>query len=180
MPTFATGFNHKTDCIMKLRLSLLFVCAIFALTSKAEADFTETLFGPNVHVYKPTDCMDSIHADVERIHSKLFNKDFSRDRYALLFMPGDYREAGLLHIPFYVHAAGLGKTPLEVKVSNVHTPPHLPDGNCTCTFWRSIENLSVIGRETYDEEETFKWSVSQAAPVSTANEPFGTSGARAG
>ncbi|MBQ8454399.1 MAG: glycoside hydrolase family 16 [Bacteroidaceae bacterium] len=150
---------------MKLRLSLLFVCAIFALTSKAEADFTETLFGPNVHVYKPTDCMDSIHADVERIHSKLFNKDFSRDRYALLFMPGDYREAGLLHIPFYVHAAGLGKTPLEVKVSNVHTPPHLPDGNCTCTFWRSIENLSVIGRETYDEEETFKWSVSQAAPI---------------
>ena len=150
---------------MKLHLSLILICAACCLVAKAETGFTETLFGPNVRVYRPTDCMDSIHADIERIHERLFNQDFSRERYALLFMPGDYRKAGLLHIPFYVHAAGLGKTPLEVKVSNVHTPPHLPDGNATCTFWRSIENLSVIGQATYEEEETFKWSVSQAAPI---------------
>lgn len=150
---------------MKLRTVLLSFGIVFASLQEAYADFTDPLFGPNVHVYKPTDNMDSIHADVERIHERLFKQDFSRERYALLFMPGDYREAGLLKIPFYVHVAGLGRTPLEVQVSNIHTPPHLPDGNCTCTFWRSVENLSVIGKATYDEEETFKWSVSQAAPI---------------
>ena len=150
---------------MKLRAVLLLFFAAVAFAQKAQADFSDPLFGPNVHVYKPTDNMDSIHADVERIHERLFKQDFSRERYALLFMPGDYREAGLLHIPFYVHVAGLGRTPLEVQVSNIHTPPHLPNGNCTCTFWRSVENLSVIGQATYDEEETFKWSVSQAAPI---------------
>ncbi len=150
---------------MKLRAVLLLFFAAVAYVQKAQADFSDPLFGSNVHVYKPTDNMDSIHADVERIHERLFKQDFSRERYALLFMPGDYREAGLLHIPFYVHVAGLGRTPLEVQVSNIHTPPHLPNGNCTCTFWRSVENLSVIGQATYDEEETFKWSVSQAAPI---------------
>ncbi len=125
----------------------------------------EMLFGPDVHIYRPTDSMDSIATDVERIHTELFRQDFSSRRYALLFASGDYKKAGLLKVPFYVHMAGLGKTPFDVSVSNIHVPPHLRDGNATCTFWRSLENLSVIGPETYDEEETFKWSVSQAAPI---------------
>ncbi len=70
-----------------------------------------------------------------------------------------------MKIPFYVQIAGLGKVPYDVAVSNIHTPPHLADGNGTCTFWRSAENLSVIGPESYEEEETFKWAVSQAAPL---------------
>lgn len=123
------------------------------------------LFGPDVRIYRPTDDMDSIHSEIIRVHEELFKSDFSSRRYAELFYPGDYRDAGLLKVPFYVHLAGLGKTPYEVQVSNVHTPPHLASGNGTCTFWRSMENMSVMGPETYEEEETFKWSVSQAAPL---------------
>ena len=123
------------------------------------------LFGDKILLFSPTDNMDSVAANLGEIDRRLFGREMDPDRYALLFKPGDYREAGLINVPFYVHIAGLGATPYDVEVSNIHTPPHLRDGNGTCTFWRSAENLSVIGPETYDEPETFKWAVSQAAPI---------------
>lgn len=123
------------------------------------------VFGDYVYIYSDTDRKVDVGNEINAIHEQMFGKEFSPNRYALLFKAGDYKEAGLLKVPFYVHLAGLGKTPFDVEVSNIHTPPHLSNGNGTCTFWRSAENLSVIGPETYDEEETFKWAVSQAAPI---------------
>lgn len=122
-------------------------------------------FGPNVFIMHPTDNMEEIHNTVERIHTEMFRDDFGKGRYAILFTPGDYREAGLMKVPFYVHMAGLGRTPFDVKLDNVHTPVHLANDNGTCTFWRSLENVSVLGEETYEEEKMFKWAVSQAAPI---------------
>ena len=127
--------------------------------------FDRQLFGDKIIVFSPTDNMDSVAATAAMIDRRLFGHEMDADRYALVFKPGDYREAGLINVPFYVHIAGLGSTPYEVEVSNIHTPPHLREGNGTCTFWRSTENLSVVGPETYDEPETFKWAVSQAAPM---------------
>lgn len=123
------------------------------------------LFGEDVIVYNPTDNMEAVGRSVNDIHDKMFGKEMSPNRYALMFKPGDYTEAGLMKVPFYVHMAGLGRVPYEVKISNVHTPPHLGNDNGTCTFWRSIENLSVIGPESYNHEEMFNWAVSQAAPI---------------
>lgn len=123
------------------------------------------LFGDETYVFCPSEPMTRIHDVVDSIHTQMFSDDFGRGRYAILFQPGDYRKAGLLKVPFYEHMAGLGKTPYEVKLNNIHTPPHLPNNNGTCTFWRSLENVSVIGRESYEEDSMFKWSVSQAAPI---------------
>ncbi|WP_313264463.1 coagulation factor 5/8 type domain-containing protein [Sphingobacterium sp.] len=123
------------------------------------------LFGENTFIYSPADNKVRVGMEVNQLHEQMFGKEFSPNRYALLFKSGDYKDAGLLKIPFYVQIAGLGKVPYDVAVSNIHTPPHLADGNGTCTFWRSAENLSVIGPESYAEEETFKWAVSQAAPL---------------
>jgi len=123
------------------------------------------LFGQNTYIYSPFDNADSVGRQVNAVHEQMFGKEFSPNRYALFFKPGDYKAAGLLKIPFYVQIAGLGRTPYEVEISNLHTPSHQQAGNGTTTFWRSAENLSVIGPETYDEEETFKWAVSQAAPL---------------
>lgn len=123
------------------------------------------LFGENTFIYSAADDKVRVGIEVNKLHDQMFGKEFSPNRYALLFKSGDYRRAGLLKIPFYVQIAGLGKVPYDVAVSNIHTPPHLADGNGTCTFWRSAENLSVIGPESYEEEETFKWAVSQAAPL---------------
>lgn len=123
------------------------------------------LFGSHTLIYSPSDDKQAVGEEFNQVHDQMFGKEFSPYRYAVLFKPGDYREAGLLQVPFYMQVAGLGKTPYEVKLSNLHTPPHLAAGNGTCTFWRSAENFSVIGPETYQEEETFKWAVSQAAPL---------------
>lgn len=129
------------------------------------ASLNEALFGSSVLVYGPGDDMGALGAEVNSLHERMFHDQFSSRRYAVLFLPGDYRQAGLLKVPYYMQIAGLGRTPYEVQVSNIHTPAPLRDDNGTCTFWRAAENLSVIGPETYDEPETFKWAVSQAAPL---------------
>lgn len=123
------------------------------------------LFGANTFIYSASDDPSKIGEEVNALHERMFGKEFSPNRYGIFFKKGDYRASGLLKVPFYVQIAGLGHTPYDVQLSNIHTPPHLADGNGTCTFWRSAENLSVIGPETYVEEETFKWAVSQAAPL---------------
>lgn len=147
---------------IKHRTSLLTLLLVLTLQAAAKQ---ENPFGPNVFIMHPTDNMEQIHNTVERIHDEMFRQDFGKGRYAILFMPGDYRKAGLLKVPFYVHMAGLGRTPFDVQVDNIHTPVHLANDNGTCTFWRSLENLSVLGPETYEEDEMFKWAVSQAAPI---------------
>ena len=144
---------------------LLFaLLTVFSLQVSAQVETTE-LFGPNVLIFSPKENMQAIADTVNALHEQMFHDQFSRKRYAVLFLPGDYREAGLLKVPYYMQIAGLGRTPYEVQLSNIHTPAPLGGDNGTCTFWRSAENLSVIGPETYDEPETFKWAVSQAAPL---------------
>lgn len=122
------------------------------------------LFGPDVRIYSPADAPAAIGAEIGAIHREMFRAEMGHGRYALLFKPGDYTDAGLFNIGFYTHMAGLGKVPYDVRISNIHTPPHLPDDNGTCTFWRSVENLSVIGPESYSHDDMFNWAVSQAAP----------------
>lgn len=122
------------------------------------------LFGEYVRIYSPSDSSEAIARDIRDIHKKMFRAEMGADRYALMFKPGDYTQAGLFNIGFYTHLAGLGKVPYDVKISNIHTPPHLNNDNGTCTFWRSLENISVLGPESYDHDEMFNWAVSQAAP----------------
>lgn len=147
---------------------ILLLCLLVAGASGqplTAASKSTKLFGPNVFIYGPQDDLQTIGQEVNALHEKMFHDQFSPNRYAVLFLPGDYRGAGLLRVPYYMQMAGLGRTPFDVQVSNVHTPAPLGSDNGTCTFWRSLENLSVIGPETYEEDETFKWAVSQAAPM---------------
>lgn len=150
---------------MRHHLISLMAAAMVPLLGTAATTTDREIFGEKVIVFSPDDHPDSIAATMAQINDSLFGREMSANRYAVLFKPGDYTAAGLINVPFYVHLAGLGKTPYDVKLSNVHTPPHLRDANGTCTFWRSAENFSVIGRPSYDEPETFKWAVSQAAPM---------------
>ncbi len=64
-------------------------------------------------------------------------------------------EANAVELGFYSHIGGLGKVPSDVKLGAVFTRPHLSGGaNATCTFWRSIENVTVM--------RDFAWTVSQS------------------
>ena len=63
--------------------------------------------------------------------------------------------ANSIELGFYSHIGGLGKFPAEVKFGSVFTRPHISGGaNATCTFWRSMENVTVM--------RDFAWTVSQS------------------
>ena len=143
--------------------SLIAGCIISPTLASTSGD--NEIFGDKVIIFSPEDSPETVAAKMIEINDSLFGREMSPNRYAVLFRPGDYTAAGLINVPFYVHIAGLGKSPYDVRISNIHTPPHLRDGNGTCTFWRSAENFSIAGKATYDEPETFKWAVSQAAPL---------------
>lgn len=64
-------------------------------------------------------------------------------------------EANSIELGFYSHIGGLGKLPSDVKLGSVFTRPHLSGGaNATCTFWRSMENVTIM--------RDFAWTVSQS------------------
>lgn len=64
-------------------------------------------------------------------------------------------DANSVELGFYSHIGGLGKLPSDVKLGSVFTRPHLSGGaNATCTFWRSMENITVM--------RDFAWTVSQS------------------
>jgi len=127
------------------------------------------LFGPNMRFYDSEfDDMADIESEINRIHDEemfggVIGSDgrkgqFSSQRFALFLKPGEYR-FDTLRVGFYTHLAGLGRVPTETRLyGTVETPPHLPNNNATCTFWRSIENLEI-------NAGTFHWAVSQAAPA---------------
>lgn len=64
-------------------------------------------------------------------------------------------EANSIELGFYSHIGGLGKLPSDVRLGAIFTRPHLSGGaNATCTFWRSMENVTVM--------RDFAWTVSQS------------------
>lgn len=64
-------------------------------------------------------------------------------------------DANSIQVGFYTHIGGLGKLPYDVRLGSIFTKPHLSGGaNATCTFWRSMENVTVM--------RDFAWTVSQS------------------
>ena len=106
---------------------------------------------------------------------------FSSLRFAFLFKPGIYNwddnaaeeldgiDSARLKIGFYTHVAGLGELPSDTVVPKIYVTAEwlgttkdigeLSDikGNCTCNFWRTIENITL-------DSDTM-WGVSQASPL---------------
>ena len=127
------------------------------------------LFGPNMYIYSPEDNKSAIRKEINDIHDEMFQGQFSPNRYAFYFKPGDYTAAGTLNIAYYNHIGGLGAIPNEVRISNVFTPAPLPNNNATCTFWRSAENFYIAGQSNNQVDTWFQWAVSQAAPLRRVN-----------
>lgn len=119
------------------------------------------MFGDNMIFYAPTDDMAAVKSELSSIYTVQGTRtesQFGTGRYALMFKKGDYKDAGTINLGFYTHIGGLGQSPEDVALSNVHIPPYLPGDNATCNFWRSGENFSVTTGH-------FSWAVAQAAPL---------------
>ena len=94
---------------------LLFSAALAATPSQASA------LGPNVHVFTPDDDMKKVAETVEKVFKRQHHRQFGPERQAFLFLPGDYTKAGTLNVGYYTQVLGLGRSPRDVKLSNVKT-----------------------------------------------------------
>ncbi len=154
----------KNLALILTGLSLTFpaVAAIDASTvARAKA-----LFGENTYVFSPDDEPSSVDATIEGIFKKQHFQQFGPDRYAFLFLPGDYTRLKTLNVGYYTQVLGLGRSPMDVRLPNVKTPCALPNNNATCNFWVGIENVSISEKENNEDPYfCFQWAVSQAAPA---------------
>src|ERR1700735_5669961 len=113
-------------------------------------------FGPNVMVFSPSMSRASIQQQIDKVYALEQHNEFGPERYALLFLPGDYKVD--VPIGFYTEVLGLGASPDDTHISgNVHVDASARNNNATTTFWRAAEGFSVtpIGG-------TMQWAVSQA------------------
>ncbi|MBS1805374.1 MAG: coagulation factor 5/8 type domain-containing protein [Acidobacteria bacterium] len=143
-----------------LVLSTLVIQCLACLSQTATGSKQKPLteFGPNVLVFSPSLKMSDIQQQIDKVYAVQEHSEFGKDRFALVFLPGEYHVD--IPIGFYTEVIGLGATPDAVRiVGNVHSDASLPNNNATCTFWRAVEGFSVT-----PTGGTMQWAVSQAAP----------------
>ncbi|MFD2939692.1 hypothetical protein [Flavobacterium notoginsengisoli] len=132
------------------------------------------IFGDNVYFYdrkyeKAETARNEINSQFSTIGLGGANGEWTTKRQAYYFKPNvngqtydsggsgsaSSAEANSIELGFYSHIGGLGKVPSDVKLGSIFTRPHLSGGaNATCTFWRSMENVTVM--------RDFAWTVSQS------------------
>jgi hypothetical protein len=114
--------------------------------------------GPNAMIFDPTMPQADMQRQIDKIYALERRNEFGPERYAVLFLPGEYH----LDVPvgFYTQTLGLGATPDAVHiVGNVHADASHDNNNATTTFWRAAEGFSVT-----PTGGTMQWAVSQAVP----------------
>lgn len=121
------------------------------------AQAAQPQLGPNVLVFDPSMPSQQIQAAIDKVYAIQQHSEFGSARYALVFLPGEYRVD--VPVGFYTQVIGVGATPDAVRIlGNVHADASLPHNNATCTFWRGVEGFSVT-----PAGGTMRWAVSQAA-----------------
>jgi len=131
-------------------------CAPAAVAQKKQT--TKPDLGPNVLIFDPSMPQSDMQQQIDKIYAVERRNEFGPERYALLFLPGEYH----LDVPvgFYTQVLGLGATPDAVHiVGNVHADASHDNNNATTTFWRAAEGFSVT-----PTGGTMQWAVSQAIP----------------
>ena len=149
----------------KTRISYNFIGLTLALTLGAGISgardmkaVTHPDLGPNVLIFDPKMPSAAIQEKIDKIYAIEQHSEFGPERFAVLFLPGEYH----VNVPvgFYTQVLGLGVTPDAVHISgDVHSDADEKTNNATTTFWRAVEGLSVT-----PAGNTMKWAVSQAAP----------------
>lgn len=119
------------------------------------------MFGENVFIFDPFMDMDEIQKLIDTLYNQQHPRtsEFNSNRYALLFKPGIYKLN--LKLGYYMQVLGLGQSPGEVIINGALISRGEKNGNVTCNFWRSVENLCIL---TPSGAKNI-WGVSQAAPM---------------
>jgi hypothetical protein len=141
--------------------AMLLVCVfgMVALIQGTAVAFAQnnTIFGPNVYVFAPSDSVSSINTTLATLAG---NAQFSTNRYAVFFEPGTYNGVES-QVGYYMSVAGLGEEPTATAITNGYLTVNTTDsnGNLTTNFWRSIENMEM----SLPAGDIEQWGVSQGA-----------------
>ena len=144
----------RLSCIKSLPF-LVYLGCVLAQSQTASVK-PSSPFGPNVFVFTPTTSQTEMQGRIDSVYARQQHSEFSRERYAFLFLPGYYH----LDIPigFYTQVLGLGASPDAVQIDgNVHVDAAGRNDNATTTFWRSAEGFSIKLSVS-----PMRWAVSQA------------------
>ncbi len=123
------------------------------------------IWGKNVYVFSPDDDPEKVKELINTTRNRQEANQFGKQRYALLFKPGEYAPDIEVKVGFYMHVAGLGLLPTDTELEKLTCDARwLSSGsnnNATCNFWRAAENFSV-------RTDTL-WAVSQAVSMRRMN-----------
>ena len=150
----------RSSAMRSAGITLLALCTPLLCCAQAggAAARTQPDFGENTLIFSPSMPASAIQAKIDKVYSIERRNEFGPQRYALLFLPGEYK----VNVPigFYTQVLGLGASPDAVHIAgNVHADASAPHNNATTTFWRAAEGFSVS-----PAGGTMQWAVSQAAP----------------
>ena len=135
---------------------------LFCLTGRTEAaPKPPPDFGPNVFIFDPSMPTAAMQNQLNALFKKQESNQFGPDRYAYFFKPGHYDLD--VNVGFYTQVLGLGQKPDDVTITGaVHSEANwLGNGNATCNFWRSCENLAVAPLDN----TPLHWAVSQGTAM---------------
>ncbi len=127
--------------------------------------YNRSSLGGNVFVFEPEMDMKEIQLLIDTIFARQSARrsEFSKNRYALLFKPGEFELD--VKVDYYMQVLGLGESPEDVVIKGA-VRSNTTHGNSVLTnFWRAVENLTVIPTAN----STMVWGVSQAAPLRRVN-----------
>ena len=105
---------------------------------------------------------------VKRSNHSANNGQFSTERYAFLFKPGNY--SADVPVGYYTSIYGLGESPNDVVFNGdkgvyAEEGDYQFQGGALCTFWRSAENFRTASVHDWQVGKGMIWAVSQAAPL---------------
>ena len=104
---------------------------------------TDAMLGSRVLVFDDGMDMRAIQTRLDTLHERQKLDEFSDERFALLFKPGEYDLT--VTVDYYVQAAGLGMMPGDVRIRGaVQSVASTSDNKVTTMFWRGAENFHVV------------------------------------
>jgi hypothetical protein len=151
------------SCLMKgfsvllvLLLTSIVVTSNVRVSAAQRKQIIKPDLGPNVLIFDPTLPQADMQQRIDKIYAVERRNEFGPERYALLFLPGEYRVD--VPVGFYTQVLGLGASPDAVHIiGNVHADASHDNNNATTTFWRAAEGFSIT-----PTGGTMQWAVSQA------------------
>jgi len=156
--------HHRFYRLVNPRIVFALITAVVFIAAVTKPGYAQGMatqkpdLGGNVLIFDPTMPRDTMQQQIDKIYAIERRNEFGAERYAMLFLPGEYH----LDVPvgFYTEVAGLGASPNSVHiVGNVHADASHDNNNATTTFWRDAEGFSVT-----PTGGTMQWAVSQAIP----------------